>query len=452
MTDRARLIPFRENSAKALRDESLRYAMNKSTDTFTEKRAAGITDIPMEEWRDIASDIRIKALDHLPDYLDRFAQSAVKVGAVIHRAKDAEAAREITGYLLKDRGVKKVVKAKSMVTEEIELNPYLETLGITPVETDLGEYIVQIAGEHPSHILAPAIHKDRKAIGRLFAEKLGVEYSEDPEVLTKIARNKLRTEFLTADAGMSGVNMAAADTGTLTMFTNEGNGRMVTTLPPIHVAVMSIEKVIPSLADLPAFIRLLPRSATGQILSSYVSMITGTRKPGDTTGAKELHIVMVDNGRSEILRGEFREILKCIRCSACMNVCPVYKAIGGHAYGSTYPGPMGIILTNLLEGLEHAHPLLDASTLCGACAEVCPVRVPLPELIDKLRRLRVEHGLTPIAERAAMAGFSIAVRSGSLFSAGQGSARYFWSRLMKSAGMGDRLPKPAEESFKRRMT
>ena len=249
--------------------------------------------------------------------------------------------------------------------------------------------IVQIADEKPSHILAPAIHKTRSQVGELFSEKLNVPYSDDPAVLTKIARNVLRQEFLTADAGISGANFAVASSGSLAIFTNEGNGRMVTTLPPLHIAVLSIEKIIPTLKDLSLFTQLLPRSATGQILSSYLSVITGSRKPGESTGTKELHIVLLDNGRSEILKGEYREILKCIRCSACFNVCPVYRAIGGHAYGVTYPGPMGMVLTSLLEGIDKVYPLLDATTLCGACVEVCPVRVPLVKLLTMLREERV---------------------------------------------------------------
>lgn len=447
-------IPFRMNAAKALDDRSLRQAMRTSTATFTKKRAEGVAAVPFEEWRERASEIRTQVLDNLPELLDRFAASATRAGALVHRARDAESARDIIGAILKDRGVRTVVKAKSMVTEEIHLNRHLESIGIRPVETDLGEYIVQLAGETPSHILAPALHKNRRDIGRLFSEKLGVDYSDDPSVLTKVARKVLRQEFLSADAGLSGVNFAAADTGSLAIFTNEGNGRMVTTLPPIHVAVLSIEKIIPSLADLSAFIRLLPRSATGQTLSSYLSVITGTRRAGEKTGAEELHIVLVDNGRSGILRGDFREILKCIRCSACMNVCPVYKAIGGHAYGSTYPGPMGIVLTTLLEGMEMAHPLLDGSTLCGACNEVCPVKVPLTKLIGALRQRKVELGFTEVSERLGMAAFGVAARWPSLFGLGQSASHVFWPVILSLGpdAATKRLPRPVGLTFRRRMS
>ncbi len=322
MSEKLSILRFRQNAAEAVLNRSLRHAMRTATDMFTIKRAEGIESVPMEVWRDDASAIRMQILDNLPAYLDRFSAKASRAGAIVHRAKDSQTARDIVFNILKDHGARKIVKAKSMVTEEIHLNPYLEARGMEVVETDLGEYIVQIAGETPSHILAPAIHKSRQEVGQLFAEKLGVDYSDDPTVLVRIARNVLRKKFLSADAGITGANFAVADSGSLVIFTNEGNGRMVTTLPPLHIAVLTIEKIIPSLADLPLFIRLLARSATGQHISSYLSVITGTQKPGEATGAKELHIVLVDNGRSEILAGDFREILKCIRCSACHERLP----------------------------------------------------------------------------------------------------------------------------------
>ncbi len=416
-------MDFRRRAAQAVRDAPLRVAMARFTAVFDSLRARGFGDVPREVWRDKASLIRMEVLDQLPRLLEQFTNAASKAGAVVHWAVDARAARDIVGKVLQDRGVKAVVKAKSMVTEEIHLNSYLQSRGMKVVETDLGEYIVQLAGEKPSHIIAPAAHKTRQDVGRLFAEKLGVEYSEDPAVLAKLARKVLREEFLTADAGITGANLAIASTGSLVIFTNEGNGRMCTTIPRLHVAVLSLEKMIPTFADLPVFMRLLPRSASGQAISSYLSIVTGTRKAGESTGPEELHIVLVDNGRTEILQGEFREILKCIRCSACLNVCPVYRLIGGHAYGFTYPGPMGIVLSTLLEGMESAHSLLDATTLCGACVEVCPVKVPLVELLAKLRRSRVDGGFTPLAERSAMAVFGAAATSPTLFRAVRALAR-----------------------------
>jgi L-lactate dehydrogenase complex protein LldF len=454
MSERLTSLRFRQNAAEAVLNASLRQALRTTTDTFAIKRAQGTKSFPMEAWRDAASEIRMKVLDNLSTFLDRFFASATRAGAVVHRAKDGETARDIVFNILKDHNVRKIVKSKSMVTEEIHLNPYLEARGMEVVETDLGEYIVQIAGETPSHILAPAIHKSRRDVGLLFSEKLGVEFSDDPTVLTKIARNVLRKKFLSADAGITGANFAVADSGSLVIFTNEGNGRMVTTLPPLHIAVLTIEKIIPSLADLPSFIRLLPRSAAGQPISSYLSLITGTRKPGEATGAKHLHIVLVDNGRTEILAGDFREILKCIRCSACLNVCPVYRVVGGHAYGSTYSGPMGIVLTELLDGMEKAHPLVDATTLCGACVEVCPVRVPLLKLLKMLRERRVSEGFTSPLERAAMAGYALATKTPALFSLGQRASQIFWPILRRIVGKGvlDRLPRPARRGFRARIS
>ncbi len=454
MSDVQTSLTFRANAARAIKDAPLRAAMRQATDTFGAKRADAFAPVAdLEALRDKASALRLQVLDRLQEYEEMFASRATRAGATVHRAKDAAAAREIIAGILTDRGAKTVVKSKSMVSEEIHLNAHLEKKGLTVLETDLGEYIIQLVGETPSHIIVPAIHKNRQQVGRLFAEKLGVEYTEDPQVLTKIARRTIREKFLTADAGLSGANFAAAASGSLVLFTNEGNGRMVTTVPPLHIAILSLEKMIPSLADLPTFIRLLPRSATGQSITSYVSVITGTRKPGEATGAKELHIVLLDNGRAEILSGECREILKCIRCGACMNVCPVYRTVGGHSYGWTYPGPMGIVLTTLLTGMAKSHPLVDASTLCGACDEVCPVRIPLVDLVLKLRERRVREGFSRPMEKRGMRVFGKVAASPSLFSAGQFLSRTFWPLVRAFGGkdVAGRLPGPAKVPFHRRV-
>jgi L-lactate dehydrogenase complex protein LldF len=446
-------IRFRENAALAVQDASLRRALGRATDLCVAKRTKALGLVPHDELRDQASAVRLDALNALPELLNRFSAAATRAGAVVYRAADAESACDTVFHILRDRGARKIVKSKSMVTEEIHLNPYLEKRGMQVVETDLGEYIVQLAGERPSHILAPAIHKTRQQIGRLFADRLGVPYSEDPSVLTKIARKTLREVFLSADAGITGANFAVAETGSLVLFTNEGNGRMATTLPRLHVAVLSIEKMIPTLADLALFIRLLPRSASGQVVSSYVSMITGRRKAGEATGAEELHIVLVDNGRSRILADECREILKCIRCSACLNVCPVYRTVGGHAYDCTYQGPMGIVLTTLLEGMHKAHSLLDATTLCGACADVCPVKVPLHKLLRMLRERRVATGFTPVPERMAMTALGLAADTPWVFRWAQTAFRLL-ARLggtRRNNTIMARLPKPADRAFGGRM-
>ncbi len=454
MTHEQTSLAFRENTVRALEDSALRAAMKQAADTFGTKRADAFAPVAdLEGLRDRASAIREEVLANLPMYVDRFAAAANRAGAVVHRANDAATAREIIRKILADRGARRIVKGKSMVSEEVDLNSHLEAAGMEVVETDLGEYIIQMEGETPSHIIVPAIHKNRRQVGKLFADRLGVPYSDDPQVLTKIARTALREKFLSADAGISGANFAAADTGSLVLFTNEGNGRMVTTVPPLHVAILSIEKMLPSLADLPAFIRLLPRSATGQPITSYVSVVTGPRKTGDATGAKELHIVLLDNGRTEILAGESRDILKCIRCGACMNVCPVYRTVGGHSYGWTYPGPMGLILTTLLTGMAKSHPLVDASTVCGACVEVCPVRVPLVDLILQLRRRKVREGFSDPATMRGMALFGKAAASPALFALGQRLAAAFWPviRALGGKDVAGRMPAPAKTPLRRRL-
>jgi L-lactate dehydrogenase complex protein LldF len=446
-------LDFRTNAAGAIKDGALRKAMRNATDTFGTRRTVAMESVDFSALREKASAIRMEVLDNLPAYIERFTTQATKAGACVHRATDATSANTIIADILKSNKVRMVAKGKSMVSEETHLNAHLEQAGFEVVETDLGEYIIQLEGETPSHIIVPAIHKNRQQVGRLFADRLGVDYSEDPQVLTKIARKVLREKFLSADAGISGANFAIAGSGSLVLFTNEGNGRMVTSVPPLHIAILTVEKILPSLTDLPTFIRLLPRSATGQMITSYVSILTGNRKAGDATGAKELHIVLLDNGRSGILDGDCREILKCIRCGACMNVCPVYRTVGGHAYGWTYPGPMGIILTTLLTGMAKSHPLVDASTLCGACNDVCPVKVPLQEMILKQRIRRVSEGFSPATVSAGMRLFGVAVKSPLLFSAGGKLASRFWSVI---CGVGEenvagRLPHPAKRPFSRRM-
>lgn len=445
-------INLRHNSVQALNDPTLRSAMRSATGLFTTLRDRGVACLPLDSLRHEASTIKNHVLDNLEAFVNEFSSNATMAGAVVHRAEDAGAAGDIILNILKDNRVSKIVKAKSMVSEEIHLNHLLERNDIKAVETDVGEFIIQLAGETPSHILGPAIHRNRNQIGLLFSEKLGVEYSEDHAILAKTARRFLRTEFLTAGAGFSGVNFAIAESGSLAIFTNEGNGRMCTTVPSLHIALLSTEKIIPRLKDLALFSRLLTRSSTGQSLSSYMSLITGARKHGESTGASKLHIVILDNYRTEILKGPFRDILKCIRCSACMNVCPVYRAIGGHAYDSTYPGPMGIALTNLLEGFNRAHPLLDACTLCGACDEVCPVKISFIKLINALREKRVDLNLTSATEKLLSASFGAAVNNPSL---------YKFLQKLSSAGLPiiqsvykdlylDRFPKTSNKIFRNR--
>lgn len=387
-------IDFIRNSERALRDAALQATLGTAMPAFREKRAAAAAEVPeWESLRATAAQIKDHALEHLDGYLDQLEAQVVAGGGVVHWAADAAEASRIVVDLARARGVRRVVKGKSMTTEEIALNAALEAAGVTAVETDLGEYIIQLAGEAPSHLIAPALHRSMASIADLFAAKLGVPRYEQPEALALAARQRLREDFLAAEMGISGVNFAAADTGTLVVVENEGNIRLTSTCPRIHVAVMGIEKVIPRLADLGVFLRLLARSATGQRASVYVSLLTGPRRPGEADGPDELHLVILDNGRTRLLAdSELREVLRCIRCGACQNACPVYQRAGGHAYGAVYGGPIGAVITPVLEGLPRAGVLPFASTLCGACLEACPVKIDIPRMLVSLRERAVRAG------------------------------------------------------------
>ena len=330
----------------------------------------------------------MRTLRTLAEQLERFEAKLVSNGAQVHWAETPEAANNLVAGIAARTGVKRIVKSKSMVTEETHLNASLERAGLVVVETDLGEYIVQLGNDRPSHIIAPIIHLTRQDVGQLMHRRLNVPYSDDPKTLAATARVRLREEFLTADMGLSGANFGVAETGTICLVTNEGNGRMVTTLPRVHVVVMGIEKLIPSLTDLDRCLKVLARSGTGQKLTVYTTMIHGPRRAHEADGPDELHVILLDNGRSGMLAGETAEILGCIRCGACLNACPVYRNIGGHAYGDTYPGPVGAVVTPGLRGLGPWSELPSASTLCGACREVCPVRLDIPRMLLALRRDR----------------------------------------------------------------
>jgi len=336
--------------------------------------------------RDKIRKIKEDAINNLDHYLAMLEKSVIAAGGKVHWAKDGRDAAEIIAKIAVDNGVKRIVKGKSMVSEEINLNEVLINKGEHVVETDLGEYIIQLAGETPSHIIAPAIHKTKEDVSKLFTEKLGIERTDEVEKLTATARKTLREEFCAADMGITGVNFAIAETGSVVVVENEGNGRLSTTMPKIHIALMGMEKVIPSLEDLGYFLKILARSATGQKMSTYVSVITGARKCNESDGPEQFHLVILDNGRSRILADrDMKESLYCIRCGACLNICPVFNNIGGHAYGWVYPGPIGSVITPQYVGLETAKMLPFASTLCGACHEVCPVKIKIPHLLLKLR-------------------------------------------------------------------
>src|SRR5437667_10399335 len=378
---------FDANARAALANVQLRGALRNATSLFGARRRVAARGLDnWEELRSQARAIKDETLLRLNQYLEEFAANAEKVGAQIHWARDADEANGIVCRLAGERGVRLVVKSKSMVTEEIHLNAALQAVGVAALETDLGEYIIQLAGETPSHIIAPAIYKTKGQIAELFTEKLGIAPTDDIDRLTSAARQVLREKFAAADVGISGVNFGVAETGTILILENEGNIRLTTSLPRTHIAVMGIEKLIPSFADLEVFLKLLPRSGTGQHLTAYQSLITGTKRSPDQEGPDELHIVLLDNGRSKMLAHRItRQSLACIRCGACLNACPVYQQIGGHASGSVYPGPIGAVITPQLFGLAKAAQLPYASSLCGACREVCPVKIDIPQLLLYLR-------------------------------------------------------------------
>jgi L-lactate dehydrogenase complex protein LldF len=364
---------FGENAKAALADTHLRGALKNATSLFGERRNEAAASLPnWEALRTQARAIKDEALSDLDRYLEEFARNA--------------AANAIICKLATEHRARIIVKSKSMTTEEIHLNTALEAAGMQVVETDLGEYIIQLADEPPSHIIAPAIHKTRGQIAELFTAELGMAPTDDIMQLTGTARTTLRDRFATADLGISGVNFAIAETGTIVIVENEGNIRLTTSLPRVHIAVMGIEKVIPRFADLDVFLKLLPRSGTGQRLTTYQSFITGTKQRATDEGPEELHIVLLDNGRSRMLAHPItRQSLACIRCGACLNACPVYQQIGGHAYGSVYPGPIGAVITPQLIGIEKTSQLPYASSLCGACRDVCPVKIDIPQLLLHLR-------------------------------------------------------------------
>ncbi len=408
--------PLAVRARAAIGDRLLQEALGTATTKFLAAQRTALADFPESEaFRDRARRIKEATLQRLDEYLARLADNVERAGGVVHWARDAAEAREIVLGLARARGVRMVVKSKSMATEEIHLNGALQAAGIAAVETDLGEYIIQLAHERPSHIIVPAVHKTRGQIATLFAKETGTAVPSDPESLTRVARRELRGRFLQADMGVSGVNFGIAETGTLVLVTNEGNGRLVTTLPRIHVAVMGIDKVIPSLTDLVVFLQLLPRAATGQTLTTYTNLIRGPRRPGEADGPDELHLVILDNGRVAQLAGPLREALYCLRCGACLNVCPVYRAIGGHAYGHTYPGPIGILLTAMLEGTRAVRDLAHASSLCGACREACPVKIDIPRMLIALRVSLDRERVAPWTERALFKLFGRVLRSPGLF-------------------------------------
>ena len=391
MSETPTYIGFEEYSEHV--PASIPLAVQQATTRFVRGRAARVEELPQwEELRQMGSDIRLHTIENMDVYLMQLEEKVVAAGGHVHWAETAKEANRIVLQIAQEHHVRTAVKSKSMATEEIGLNYALQQAGIQAIETDLGEYIIQLAGTGPSHIIVPAVHLKKEEVAALFSEKLDIHAPTDPTELARIAREILREKFLSAEMGISGGNFLVAETGTLVMVTNEGNGRMCTTMPDLHVAVVGIDKVIPDWESLTVFLKLLARSATGQKLSTYTQFITGPRREEGEFGPKEFHLLLLDNGRSRVLKDPVgREVFKCIRCGACANVCPVYQNVGGFAYGWFISGPIGAILSPQMLGTQTARELPYASTLCGACADVCPVKIPIPTILRHLRR-RVAEG------------------------------------------------------------
>lgn len=436
-------LHFFDRVDTALHDATLRTALDRATTRFVGNRAGAIGALSdADRLRDQARALRADALSRLDELLTRLAERVEARGGHVCWASDGEEAKRYIADLARSRGVRSIVKSKSMASEEIHLNEALERAGVEVVETDLGEYIIQISGETPSHIIAPAIHKTREQVGALFEKHLGMPPTTEVPPMIRAARQALRQRFLRADMGISGVNFGVADEGAVVIVENEGNARLTTSVPRIHVAIMGIERIVERLEDLAVMLQVLARSATGQKLSVYTSIISGPARPGEADGPEEFHLVLLDNGRSQILGGQYAEALMCIRCGACLNACPVYQSIGGHAYGGVYSGPIGAVLTPLLQpDLPDNHLLPHASSLCGACQEVCPVRIAIPDLLLRLRADAVRAGKFHPIEKTAIQGYAAMMNNPALYRAG-GKFAHLGARLLRRKGRIRRLPPP----------
>ena len=432
---------FLGGTAQALQDQGLQAALIRLTSTLMAGNRRGYAALADSDLvRDHAKHIKEHTLAHLDFYLEELEASVLRNGGQVHWAATAEDARQIVITIARQAGCTRAVKSKSMTSEEIHLNPALEKAGLEVTETDYGEFVIQVAGERPSHLVAPAVHHTRESIARVLSDYLGEQLPDDPRTLALTGRRVLREKFYHADLGITGANFAVAETGTICLITNEGNGRLTTTCPRVHVAIMGIEKVIPRLADLPVFLKLLARAATGQPLSVYTTMISGPRKAGERDGPEQFHLILLDNGRTKILSTPFRESLQCIRCGACLNACPVYRRIGGHAYGGVYSGPIGSILTPLYDSVSQNPHLPHASSLCGACQAACPVKINIPHMLIGLREL--QHHYRPNRwENLAYWMWSALLRRPWLYRVALRCARMFLRPLVKD-GWLSRLPGP----------
>ncbi|TKY83986.1 LutB/LldF family L-lactate oxidation iron-sulfur protein [Pectobacterium polonicum] len=400
-------VKFKDRIQTQIHDPIMRKAVANAQERIGANRQKMVDELGhWEAWRDHAAQIREHVLNNLDAYLYQLSEKVTANGGNVYFAKTKEDATRYILQVAQANHAKKVVKAKSMVTEEIGMNHVLQQAGIEVIETDLGEYILQLDQDPPSHVVVPAIHKDRYQIRKVLHEKLGYDGPETPEAMTLFIRKKIREDFLSAEVGVTGCNFAVAETGSVCLVTNEGNARMCTTLPKTHIAVMGMERIAPTFEEVDVLITMLARSAVGARLTGYNTWLTGPREAGHVDGPQEFHLVIVDNGRSQILGSAFRDILRCIRCGACINTCPAYRHIGGHGYGSIYPGPIGAVISPLLGGYQDFKELPYACSLCTACDTVCPVRIPLSSLILKHRRVMAESGITPKAEQRVTKLFS----------------------------------------------
>ncbi len=427
-------LPYdlRPRAAKALRDIQLQQFVGNATRGRDRGRRDAFRKTFGERYdalRTLAGSIKQHTLDHLDWYLERFIDRATAAGVRVHYAAGAAQANAVCAEIAKQNRCRLCVKSKSMVTEETGLVPALEEIGVETVETDLGEFILQLDHDAPSHIVAPMIHKDRSAVGRAFARELGVPYTDDPPRLAEIARGHLREKYRRADLGISGANFLVADTGSIVLCTNEGNGRFCTSAPRVHIAVAGIEKLIPGPEHLGVLLKVLARSSTAQPLTCYTHIITGPRRADERDGPEQVHLVLLDNGRTEVLREETRELLRCIRCGACLNACPVYRKIGGHSYGSVYSGPIGAVITPLLKGLDNYPDLPHATSLCGACYEACPVKIDLPRQLIRLRRRMVAQRIAGWRERLVFRLWGWSLRREWSYAAAAAAQRLILRRL-----------------------